>query len=92
MYGKAEKYYYDLRVVYEIESRFHHLGIQPQNQEEAAPKPEAPAGGSSLGAPSDQTLASARASGVVLAAESEQGLAAAGNPSGIIDAGRSQLR
>jgi hypothetical protein len=58
MYAHAEKFYYDLRVVYEIESRFRQLRGQPSGQEEAVPKPAAPGGGSSEGAPSDQTMAS----------------------------------
>jgi len=41
MAARAEKFYYDLRVVYEIESRFRQLGGQPQGQEEEAPKPAA---------------------------------------------------
>jgi hypothetical protein len=47
MYAHAEKFYYDLRVVYEVESRFRELRGQPQDQEEAPPKPEPPTGGSS---------------------------------------------
>ena len=47
LYARAEKFYYDLRVVYEIESRFRQLRAQPGGQEPEAPKPEAPAGGSS---------------------------------------------
>ena len=42
MYAHAEKFYYDLRVVYEIESRFRQLRGQPQTQEEETPKPAAP--------------------------------------------------
>jgi hypothetical protein len=45
LYARAEKFYYDLRVVYEIESRFRQLRSQPQ-QEQEAPKPETPPGGS----------------------------------------------
>jgi anti-sigma factor RsiW len=46
LYAHVEKSYYDLRVVYEIESRFRQLRSEPGNQEPEAPKPEAPAGGS----------------------------------------------
>ncbi len=50
LYARAEKFYYDLRVVYEIESRVRQLRGQPTQsgtrQEGEAPKPEAPAGGS----------------------------------------------
>jgi hypothetical protein len=47
LYARAEKFYYDLRIVYEIESRFRQLGTQPQQQEKEAPKEQPPAGGSS---------------------------------------------
>lgn len=57
MAARAEKFYYDLRVVYEIESRVRQMSGQPQLPEEPA-KPAAPAGGSSSGAPLDQDLAS----------------------------------
>ena len=44
LYGRAEKYCYDLRVVYEIESRLRQLRAQP---DEAQPAPkQAPPGGS----------------------------------------------
>jgi hypothetical protein len=46
LYARVEKFYYDLRVVYEIESRFRQLRSEPGNQEPEAPKPEAPGGGS----------------------------------------------
>jgi hypothetical protein len=49
-YARAEKFYYDLRVVYEIESRLRQLRAHPE-QEQEAPKQEAPAGGSTNGAP-----------------------------------------
>lgn len=45
MYARAEKFYYDLRVVYEIESRFRQLRSQPSEKQET-PKPETPPGGS----------------------------------------------
>lgn len=45
--SRAEKFCYDLRVVYEIETRFRRLGSQPQQQERQTPKQEPPAGGSS---------------------------------------------
>jgi hypothetical protein len=40
--GRVEKYYYDLKVVYEIESRLRQLRAQPG---EAAPQAKPPAGG-----------------------------------------------
>jgi hypothetical protein len=91
MYARAEKFYYDLRVVYEIESRFRQLSGQPQVQEEETPKPTVPGGGSSQGTPSDQTMASAGSSWIVLAAKSEQSLPAVGNQTGFNAAGRSLI-
>jgi hypothetical protein len=90
--ARAEKFYYDLRVVYEIESRFRQLGVQPQIPEEEAPKPETPGGGSSQGTPSDQTIASNGGAWVVMAAEIEQALPAVGNQTGFARTGRSLLR
>jgi anti-sigma factor RsiW len=49
-YARAEKFYYDLRVVYEIESRLRQLRAHPE-QEQEAPKQEPPAGGSTNSAP-----------------------------------------
>ena len=45
MYARVEKFFYDLRVVYEIESRFRQLRSQPSQQQEA-PKQQTPPGGS----------------------------------------------
>jgi hypothetical protein len=89
--ARAEKFYYDLRVVYEIESHLRLLGGQPQNQEEESPKPAAPSGGSSQGAPSDQTVASRGGAWAVVAAESDPALPPAGNPAGLSGAGRSLI-
>jgi len=69
MLAHAEKFYYDLRVVYEIESRFRQLRGQPQGQDEEAPKPAAPGGGSSQGSPLDQTMASRGNAGIVTPAK-----------------------
>lgn len=62
MYAHAEKFYYDLRVVYEIESRFRQFSDNPPMQREESPK-EPPAGGSSEGAPADQAVAANRGAG-----------------------------
>jgi hypothetical protein len=68
VYARAEKFYYDLRVVYEIESRFRELRAHPQDQEEESPKPAAPSGGSSEGTPTGHTqLASYKSSWAVAA-------------------------
>ncbi|MGO8787644.1 MAG: anti-sigma factor family protein [Terriglobia bacterium] len=91
MYAHAEKFYYDLRVVYEIESRFRQLRGQPQTQEEETPKPAAPAGGSSNDTPSNQTMASNRIAGVEVAARSAQSLPTVGNQTGFTGARRSLI-
>jgi len=61
LYARAEKFCYDLRVVYEIESRLRQLRQQtapaPAEQEKEAPKPQAPGGppGGSTDGGSSQT-------------------------------------
>lgn len=50
--GRAEKYYYDLKVVYEVESRLRRLRAEPNDQDKSAPK-QAPAGGSTDGTQPD---------------------------------------
>jgi hypothetical protein len=90
MYARAEKFYYDLRVVYEIESRIRQLRGQPQVPEET-PKPAAPAGGSSLGAPSDGTLASNEGDWAVAPARSEPDRPAASVQTSFTGAGRSLI-
>lgn len=54
-YARAEKFYYELRVVYEVESRFRQLRAEPQDQQKETPKPEAPEGGSTDGTPPGQS-------------------------------------
>ncbi|HEV2349416.1 MAG TPA: zf-HC2 domain-containing protein [Terriglobia bacterium] len=53
--ARAEKFYYDLRVVYEIESRLRQFrqqsGQEGRQPEKIAPKPETPAGGTTDSAP-----------------------------------------
>ena len=63
LYARAEKYYYDLRVVYEIESRFRKLRNQPSEQEPGTPERQsAPPGGSTDSTkPAATTLASMHA-------------------------------
>ncbi len=48
--GRVEKYCYDLKVVYEFQSRLQRLRTQPSE----SPRPQAPAGGSTYGAPRDE--------------------------------------
>jgi hypothetical protein len=50
-YARAEKFYYDLRVVYEIESRLRQLRSHPAEEPQEAPKQEPPAGGSTNSTP-----------------------------------------
>ncbi len=65
LYARAEKFYYDLRVVYEIESRLRRLRAEPQEPEKEAPKPEAPPGGSTdRNQPGNSQLASLRGPGL----------------------------
>ena len=87
--ARAEKFIDDLRVVYEIETRFRRLSGQPQGQEEESPKPAAPGGGSSQGAPSDQIMATNGDSGVVAASMSEQAFSAIEDHAVLSGAGRS---
>jgi hypothetical protein len=46
LFARAEKFYYDLRIVYEIESRFRQLRPQEERQEEEEPQPKSNPGGS----------------------------------------------
>jgi hypothetical protein len=45
LYARAEKFYYDLRVVYEIESRIRQLRAPAEEPAKENPKPESPGGG-----------------------------------------------
>lgn len=78
--GRAEKYYYDLKVVYEIESRLRQLRAQPSGEPE---RPKTPPGGSTEGAPSGEPALAfwnaeglLRAGGRLLGAASDGELAA----------------
>lgn len=68
MEARAEKFYYDLRVVYEIESRFRQFSRQSPVEEKETPKPAEPDGGSSRGTPSEPTTASSAGALVMMAA------------------------
>ena len=61
LYARAEKFCYDLRVVYEIESRLRQLRQQPApapaEQEKEAPKPQSPGGSTDGGRSGTQQLA-----------------------------------
>lgn len=60
LYARAERFYYDLRVVYEIESRFRALQPEPAEPQPEAPQPKpAPGGSTERGAPGERQLASA---------------------------------
>ncbi|HKS97752.1 MAG TPA: zf-HC2 domain-containing protein [Terriglobia bacterium] len=61
MYARAEKFCYDLRVVYEIESRLRQLRPQSapaSNGQEEKPKQDAPGGGTSDGMSGAEQMAS----------------------------------
>jgi len=59
LYARAEKFYYDLRVVYEIESRFRQLRSEPSEPKQEAPRQEpAPAGSTERDHPAGTQLAS----------------------------------
>jgi len=53
LYARAEKFCYDLKVVYELETRLRQLRPQsnPSEEPKQSPQPEAPAGGSTLDRP-----------------------------------------
>ena len=90
MYARAEKFYYDLRLVYEIESRLRQLRGQSQDQEEAPARPGAPGGGSTQGTPSGQDqLASTVGSGVEAPPLVRRAPSAVGRPTALAGAGRS---
>jgi len=83
--ARAEKFYYDLRVVVELEARFRELRGQSQEQEEKPPNPEPSGGGSSQGTPPGGSVAfQPSASGTVQAQ-----LLAVETPTGHATAGRS---
>jgi hypothetical protein len=92
IYSRAEKFYYDLRVVYEIESRFRQMGDNPPADQQEAPKQETPGGGSSQDGPSDSDLASNAGGWPVLAAHRQLDFAAGNRQAGASVAGRSLLR
>jgi hypothetical protein len=63
LYARAEKFYYDLRVVYEVESRLKQLRQQTEEdkQQQEAPRHDTPGGGSTHGnSITNQELASVR--------------------------------
>ena len=47
VYARAEKFYYDLRVVYEIEYRIRQLQTSAEEPAKETPKPDSPGGGTS---------------------------------------------
>lgn len=68
LYARAEKFYYDLRIVYEIESRFRQAQPQTDEPEQEAPRPKpAPGGSTERTAPGGAELASAQGLGSGLA-------------------------
>lgn len=75
LYARVEKFYDDLRIVYEIESRFRNVHSQPENQEKQTSKPEPstgrPASNAELG---NGQMACAILNGAELHAQLEQGV------------------
>ena len=57
MAARVEKFVYDVRLVYEIESRVGELGSQQKTRNEETPKPATEPGGSSQGTPTGQNMA-----------------------------------
>jgi hypothetical protein len=89
--ARGEKFYYDLRLVIEIESRLRQLRGQPQDQEEAPPRP--PAGGSTQGTPSGQTqLASTEGPRIEAPPLGKRAPSAVGRPTAHTGAGRSLIQ
>lgn len=61
LFARAEKFYYDLRIVYEIESRFRQVQPQKSEQEQEAPRSKPDSGGSTeRTAPGGTEMASSR--------------------------------
>ena len=61
LYARAEKFYDDLRIVYEIESRFQNIQSEPADQEKQTGKPDtSPGGPASTADPGVRRMASTR--------------------------------
>lgn len=58
LYARAEKFYDDLRIVYEIESRFRNVQSQPSEQEKRDTKPASPGSPASTADPGSRRMAS----------------------------------
>jgi hypothetical protein len=81
LYARAEKFYYDLRIVYEIESRFRQLQPQPAEPQKETPRQEpAPGGSTDRDTPGGAQLASV--GGLVTAAADSFTLASQAAASG----------
>ncbi|MBI4164859.1 MAG: zf-HC2 domain-containing protein [Acidobacteria bacterium] len=64
LYARAEKFYYDLRIVYEIESRFRQIRPEQAEPEQGSPpRKAAPGGSTERTAPGGTDLASNQGSG-----------------------------
>jgi anti-sigma factor RsiW len=90
LFARAEKFYYDLRVVVEIESRVRQLGGQSPVRQAEPSKPAAPDDGSSKGTPASQTVAS-RGGIWAVAAKIDQALPIARNHTSFSGPGRSVI-
>ncbi len=75
LYARAEKFYDDLRIVYEIESRFRNIQSQPANHEKQGTKPNPSQGRpASTTDPGTGQLAYGIVNGAKLHAQLEQGV------------------
>jgi hypothetical protein len=90
--ARAEKFYYDLRVVIEIESRFRQLQSQPQTFERESPKPESQPGGTTHTMHPGQPPLASSSSLTLAASEVGELVTSVGNRSERSAAGRSQTQ
>jgi len=75
LYARAEKFYDDLRIVYEIESRFRSAQTKPANEEKQNSKPDpSPGTPASTTAPGYEQLATASEKAAGQLAQLEQGV------------------
>lgn len=75
LYARVERFYDDLRIVYEIESRFRNVQSEPAEQEKQSTKPEPPTGRPASNAdPDTRQLAWNIVNGAERYAQPEQGV------------------
>ncbi len=89
MEARAEKFYFDLRVVYEIESRFRQFSGESQIEQKVPQKSDEPDGGSSRRTPSEPTTASNGGAWGMMAEDGQQMIPPVGNSTRHAGTGRS---